>query len=206
MTLARGTQTGSKWPRMTYEEYLRAPGIPEHTEWVNGTVIEMMSVSKAHAALTGYLHKLLAMYVELKDLGELYQEPFQMRASPEGPGRSPDLVFLKTAHLARLQEQFLDGPADLVIEVLSPGTESVDRGDKFYEYERGGVAEYWIVDPVREVAEFYVLDAQGVFRVANVPPDGEFTSVALDGFRLNVDWLWSRKRVATVLKELGVTL
>jgi Uma2 family endonuclease len=206
MTLTRGTQTESKWPRMTYEEYLSAPGIPEHTEWVNGEVIEMMTVSKAHAELAGYLHKLLAMYVEFKELGEFYQEPFQMRAAPDGPGRSPDLMFLRAAHMDRLQNQFLDGPADLVIEVLSPSTENIDRGDKFYEYQRAGVAEYWIVDPIREVAEFYVLDSHGVFRAANVPPDGAFASTVLDGFRLNVEWLWTRKRVGSVLKELGVTL
>ena len=205
MTQTRAS-TRRRWPKMTYEEYLCAPDIPEHTEWVNGEVVEMMSVSKAHAELTSYLHRLLAMYIEAGNLGELYADPFQLRLAVAAAGRAPDLMFVRTEHLDRVQEKFLDGPADLVVEVLSPGTERVDRGDKFYEYQAAGVPEYWILDPVREVADFYVLDDAGVYRSANVPPDGQFESTVLTGFRLQVEWLWGRPRVSSVLKELGVAL
>ena len=143
---------------------------------------------------------------ESKDLGLLYADPFQLRLAVAAAGRAPDLMFVRTEHLDRVQEKFLDGPADLVVEVLSPGTERVDRGDKFYEYQAAGVPEYWILDPVREVADFYVLDDAGVYRSANVPPDGQFESTVLTGFRLQVEWLWSRPRVSSVLKELGVAL
>ena len=46
---------------MTYEEYLNTPEIPEHTEWVNGRVVQMMSVSKKHTLLTSYLIRCLAI-------------------------------------------------------------------------------------------------------------------------------------------------
>lgn len=188
---------------MSYEEYLRDPGIPEHTEWVDGEVTEMMSVSNKHAQLVGYLARLIGMYVELRELGEIRMDPFQMRPTPSSNGRAPDLIFVVRTKLGSLRPQYLEGPADVVIEVTSPGTEAVDRGDKFYEYEAGGVPEYWILDPVREVAEFYVRDESGVFRSANVQPDGEFESAALDGFRLKVEWLWTRRPVLRVLRELG---
>lgn len=155
MTQLRTRPTESRWPRMSHEEYLGAPDIPEHTEWVNGEVVEMMAVSRRHAELQVYLVELLQAYLRRNPIGRLYQ-PFQLKTSPELPGRSPDIMFVAVGSHHRLRDQYLEGPADVVIEIVSPGTEAVDRGDKFYEYEAGGVPEYWLIDPVREVADFYV--------------------------------------------------
>ena len=112
------------------------------------------------------------------------------------------MIFIRTEHLDRLHDLFLEGPADLAVEIISPGTEGVDRGDKFYEYETGGVAEYWILDPHRQVAEFYIRDESGVFRSANVPADGDFVSTVLAGFRLRVEWLWNQPPMDVVLAEV----
>ncbi len=179
-----------RWPKMTYEEYLCAPDIPEHTEWVNGEVVEMMSVSKAHAEVHGFLLQRLWAFLAGEKLARVYFDPFHMRVSPDANGRAPDIIVVLNQHRSRVGDKFVDGPADIVVEIVSPGTEAVDRGDKFYEYERGGVPEYWIIDPVRQLAEFYVRDSHGFFRSANVPPEGDFDSTVLPGFRLHVEDLW----------------
>jgi Uma2 family endonuclease len=176
---------------MSYEEYLHDPSIDAHTEWVGGAVVAMAPVDLSHALLCSFVQGLLGMYVNSHSLGVLLRDPFQMKTGPALPGRAPDFIFIRSEHLDRLHDLFLEGPADLAIEIISPGTEGVDRGDKFYEYEQGGVPEYWILDPHRQVAEFYARDENGVYRSANVPPDGEFESLAVPGFRLKVEWLWS---------------
>ncbi|MEP7216940.1 MAG: hypothetical protein ABI782_11865, partial [Anaerolineaceae bacterium] len=79
MTQTRGTVTRDQYPQMTYEEYLNAPEIPEHTEWVNGRVVPMMSVSKKHAQLTSYLITLFTMYTESRELGAVFADPFNMK-------------------------------------------------------------------------------------------------------------------------------
>ena len=187
---------------MEYEEYLHAD-LPERTEWVDGEVVPMMAVSEAHARLVGWLARLLGGYVEARDLGELFLEPFQMKTGPDLPGRAPDIIFLRREHVGRVRKLYLDGPADVVIEVVSPGSEDVDRGAKFYEYERGGVPEYWLLDPERETAEFFVRDEKGVFRA--VPLDnGVYRSRNIEGLELPVDWLWQRPPVLRALRELGV--
>jgi Uma2 family endonuclease len=73
-------------------------------------------------------------------------------------GREPDLLFVAQTNLERLKETYLDGPADLVVEIVSPEGVGRDRGVKFYEYAQGGVPEYWLIDPQTEWAEFYRLE------------------------------------------------
>jgi Uma2 family endonuclease len=64
----------------------------------------------------------------------------------------------------------IDGPPDLVVEVLSPSTESRDRGIKLERYRHYGVPEYWIVDPDEQTVEVWVQDqpAPVVLGVADV--------------------------------------
>ncbi|MGE5596970.1 MAG: Uma2 family endonuclease [Hyphomicrobiales bacterium] len=113
------------------------------------------------------------------------------------------MFLVRPEHANRVRRTHLDGPADLVVEVISPGTEDTDRGAKFYEYERGGVPEYWLIDPDRETADFYLRDEKGVYRIQPTP-EGVFRSRQLDGFELRVEWLWTRPSVLRVLRDLGV--
>lgn len=120
-------------------------------------------------------------------------------------GREPDLLVVAHEHLARLRETYLDGPADLVVEIISPESAQRDRGEKFDEYEAAGVPEYWLIDTEEEQAEFYRL-AEGRYRLARTDAEGLYHSVVLEGFWLQADWLWREPlpRVLDVLRELGV--
>jgi len=53
------------------------------------------------------------------------------------------------------------GAPDLIVEVVSPSTEKIDRGDKRELYQRVGVKEYWIVEPDKKVIEVYLLKDGG---------------------------------------------
>ena len=52
----------------------------------------------------------------------------------------------------------MEGGPSLVVEIVSPGSATIDRVDKFREYERAGVGEYWIIDPrhQKQQADFNV--------------------------------------------------
>src|SRR5688572_24245495 len=154
--------------RMTYEEFLAYPFENPHVEWVNGRVEPMASVTDKHAVVFGFLHTILDLYTERKDLGVIRGDPFNMKIGPKLPGRQPDILFLSKANMARLRPDHLDGPADLVIEVISPGSRRKDRVDKFREYERGGIPEYLIADPDYNLVELYRLTDR---RYEQVLPD-----------------------------------
>lgn len=186
--LLTGSSVAAGWT--SYEQFLRESPAGSHLEWVDGKVVEMTPVSDAHAELAEFLSGILSMLVRSGRLGRLFQEPFQMKTGPDSPGRSPDLMFVSAANLQRIRDTFLDGPSDLAIEIISPGSQTVDRGEKFYEYEKGGVKEYWILDPHRKRAEFYHLDSDGLYAPMPVTADGDFTSRELPGCKLKVTWLW----------------
>jgi Uma2 family endonuclease len=189
---------------ITYEQFLEWDGENQHVEWVNGEVIPMPPVSDAHNDLTAFLGGLLRLFQDQTKLGVVRHDPFQMKAGPSLPGRAPDLMFILREHLPRLKRTYLDGPADLVIEVISPGNYGVDRGEKFIEYEQGGVPEYWLLDPERAQHEFYQLSAEGVYQLLAVPPDGIYRST-INGLWLKPAWLWQQPRptLISIAKEWG---
>jgi Uma2 family endonuclease len=189
-------------PKMTYEEFLEwADGT--HAEWVDGEVIEMSPASDRHQDLVDFLTALFRVFTETKRLGIVRSAPFQMKTGKKLGGREPDILFLANDHLDRLKPNHLDGPADLAVEIISPESRARDRGDKFYEYEQGGVSEYWIVDYLRKQAEFYQLGEDGIYRAIPPGEDGIYTSRAIEGLWLKVEWLWQEPlpMVLGVLKE-----
>jgi Uma2 family endonuclease len=66
------------------------------------------------------------------------------------------------AHL--ISQRGVEGPPTLLVEVLSPGTATVDRGTKFQLYARLGVPCYWIVDVNGRAVEAYEATA-GAYRL-----------------------------------------
>jgi Uma2 family endonuclease len=64
---------------MSYEEFLAWAGEDVHAEWVNGEVIVQMPPKEIHQNLIGFLHVLLRLFVQLFNLGKVYNAPFEMR-------------------------------------------------------------------------------------------------------------------------------
>jgi Uma2 family endonuclease len=188
--------------KMSYEEFLAWADEDTWAEWVNGEVVPISPVSSQHQDILGFLLALIPCFVEVHQLGEVLSL-FQVKAGADLPGRMPDLLFVAQENLSRLKTYYLDGPADLVVEIVTLESRGRDRGDKFYEYEQGGVREYWLIDPLRKQADFYQLGADGIYRLAPVGGDGIYRSQVLEGLWLKVDWLWQEPLppLLDVLKE-----
>jgi Uma2 family endonuclease len=188
---------------LTYGEFLTWEGPTPHVEWVDGKVVSMPPVSREHQDVGLFLLRLISDFVEARRLGRVFYEPFQMKTGPNLPGRAPDILFVATANLGRVQRLHLEGPGDLVVEIISPESRARDRGEKFYEYEQGGVPEFWLIDPPRRQAESYWRGEDGIHRLAPVGVEGIYQSKMLPGFALKVEWLWETPppSVLSVLEE-----
>ena len=187
--------------KMTYEEFLAWADEDTLAEWVDGEVVMYSPASNKHQDIADFLVSVLRPFAEVHQLGIVRSAPFQMKLER---GREPDLVFVASEHLDRLKETYLDGPANMVVEIVSPESVGRDRGEKFYEYERAGIPEYWLIDPLREQAEFYQLGAKGRYRMVMPEAEGIYHSAVVPGFWLCVDWLWQTPPVLQVLRELKI--
>jgi Uma2 family endonuclease len=129
-----------------------------------------------------------------------------MKTGPTLSGREPDLLFITQENLGRLKNTYLDGPADLAVEIVSPESRLRDRGEKLAEYEMGGVREYWIIDPGEQRTDFYMLAADGRYERQRADAQGVYHSQVVEGFWLKEGWLWQEPlpKVLSVLHELGV--
>ena len=178
---------------MTYEEFLDWADEDTLAEWVYGRVIVTSPARVRHQRLKLFVAGIVNRYVGFHKFGITLDAPFQMKLPRSG--REPDVLFVATEHLSRLQPPakptYLDGPADLVVEVGSvPESETRDRQDKFAEYQQGGVPEYWILDPDNQRADFYQLDANGVYQAIAPDAQGIYHARVVRGLWLNVAWLW----------------
>ena len=191
--------------RMSYEEFLAWCDEDTLAEWVDGEVVIYSPVSRRHQEVQKFLLGLLDGYVRARGLGIVLGAPFQMYLGPLKRGREPDVLFVKKENLGRLRETHLDGPADLVVEVVSEDSRLRDYGEKLAEYELGGVEEYWIVDPERNEVRFF---QRKEGRFVPVFPDeaGIHRAAAIPGFWVRVGWLLSDPPppVLDCLRELRV--
>lgn len=175
--------------RVSEADYL-AQYAERRFEWVDGELIDVSPVTLLHFDLVVYLLMLLKAYMNLNPIGKVYGQPVVMKISADSPNREPDLMVVLNSNPAELTETRLLGAADICIEVISEATADQDYGKKFIEYEKGGVAEYWTVDPEREECRFHRRKADGYYETIVVGADATYRTPLLPKFVLHIPTLW----------------
>jgi Uma2 family endonuclease len=216
---SRNDNTQEKKKKVSFEEYLELTDGVKKAEWVDGEIVYeqvnnstsvggekvfMAAASIRHELLFGFLLSVLRLYVQRNNLGIVLGSDVAMKLEEQQRGREPDVLFIGNDKRNLIRENFIDGAADMVVEVISPESIGRDRGEKFIEYEAAGIREYWLIDPQREQAEFYRLNENGLYRLVNTDVDGIFRSDVIQGFWLRVEWLWTLPNELDVLRELHV--
>jgi Uma2 family endonuclease len=172
---------------ITEEQYMQDYAA-DFCEWINGTVIKMSPVHAKHDGLTRYLATLLDAYFERKPVGQIRQAPFVMVLPEVKRRREPDIQVILDDNPHNLTPTDMQGAADIVIEIVSPESIERDYGEKLHEYERGGVPEYWIIDPVESGARFYRLNDDGAYVLQE--HSGTYSTSRLPGLQIDVAVFW----------------
>lgn len=189
---------------ISFEDYLKLDVEGASLEWVDGKVFGFIVNNLPHQEIIGFLLRVMGFFVEIHDLGKVVQAGYVMKLQEQKRGREPDLVFVSEENAERLKYNYLDGAADIAVEVISPESVERDCRIKFDEYQKAGVKEYWLIDPQEKSAEFYRLNADGFYQAVDVT-GGVFRSAVLPEFFLRVEWLWQEKLpTLAALKELDL--
>lgn len=136
------TKPAGTW---AYPDLAALPDDQARYEIIDGELFEMPSPTSAHAMAVAALISLLLPIVERLG-GRWLTAPLDVFFAGADPVQPDLLVLLPDSH-ARIVRRGIEGPPDLVIEVLSPANRAHDQVRKRALYARGGVREYWIVDP-----------------------------------------------------------
>lgn len=148
----------------TYEDYKSLPeSMDRRYELLQGELYMVPAPTTDHQRFSRNLEFLLFQHVRTHGLGEIFDSPVDVvfGAGKAREVAQPDLVFIAADRRSIITRPEIAGAPDLVVEVLSPGTEERDRNYKRTLYGRYGVKEYWIVDPDARTLERYVLTADG---------------------------------------------
>ncbi len=187
----------------TFEEYLNLHEDNLYSEWIDGKVLVMAAASVAHQRIGSFLEKVIGIYVETKQLGEVFRSPIAVKINIFA-GREPDQFFIKKENLHIVKPTFVKGAPDLAIEIVSPESIERDRVDKFQEYQNAGVKEFWLIDPDQYECEFYQL-IDNKFELIEKLTEGVFYSKVIGGFHFRVEHLWKMESpTLEALKELDL--
>ena len=175
--------------RWTYDELLVE--LPETTvpiELWEGEFIMSPSPSFFHQELIDRFHDALKAWVRPRDLGKTCVAPMDMILTQRHVAQ-PDVLFVARDRLAIIKDR-VRGPADLVLEVISPGSRQKDRIEKRDLYEQHGIKEYWLIDPDAQTVETLFLE-NGEYRlIGRWHPGDTARSRLLEGFTLSVSELF----------------
>jgi Uma2 family endonuclease len=176
--------------KLSVRDYMSIPeGDDRRFELIDGELILALSPVTQHQRISRNLVEILIGFVRTQSLGELFYAPMDVVLSEYDVFQS-DILFISRNRIHIIGENNIQGAPDLVIEILSPSTESRDRGIKLEQYLRYGVREYWIIDPQDKTLE--VLRASDTeFETVRVYPEGTTaTSPILEGIQVEVEKLF----------------
>ena len=162
----------------------------EFIELWDGHLIMSPTPQFPHYSVVQRLEDALERYVERRKLGRVFHAPLDVVFSPTLV-LQPDIFFIYRNRL-NIVKDYVYGPPDLVIEVVSPDRPRRDYKDKKEKYEAHRVHEYWIVDPERKQIEVWSLK-QDFYQLAGLYTGKQFAaSVLLTGFKVRLDRLFAQ--------------
>ncbi len=172
-----------------FEEYLDWLTEESKADLIDGVIYMQSPPSDRHEKIFVFLIGILNAYVVRKKSGIVRGSRTAIKFS-EYNGTQPDLVFISNANRDLIHPYFVEGVADVLVEIISPSTRHIDRGKKMRLYAEHNVQELWLIDPDRRTAEFFHND-YGEWNEMPVDENGVFRSEAVAGFWMKVEWLFA---------------
>lgn len=177
----------------TYEDYLKIPEEPGYRfEILEGMLVREPSPSMHHQRVSRELGRQLMVFFDHFDPeGELFFGPLDVTLTPHNV-LQPDILFVSGARREIMFVDRIDGPCDLVVEIMSPTNRRKDRLRKMEIYRKAGIPHYWLVDPEENTLEAFMLREGHYTLISAGGPGDEFIHPQFPGLGLNLDKVFHR--------------
>ncbi len=170
-------------PKLTYEAFRQLPDDGKQYELVRGEVHLTPAPSTKHQLVLENLSHSLGTYIREKRVGRIAYAPLDVRLG-EDTALQPDLMFVSDSRAETIQEDFIAGAPDLVVEVLSASTAGHDRATKLPLYAEAAVPEVWLIDPQAKTVEVLKLQGKKYFVETTLAGEKALTSNLFPGWQL----------------------
>jgi Uma2 family endonuclease len=176
--------------RWTYQRIVDELPFESRYELRNYQLIEMASPKPKHQRIQFKLSKKMDSFIEQNQLGEILISPLDVLFDI-GDVVQPDIIFVSTNQKNIVEESYIKGIPDLLVEIVSKGSIARDYIEKKNDYERFGVKEYWIIDSMNESIWVYVMNENKKYDLFSNAESGDIAkSKILDGFELKHDLIF----------------
>jgi Uma2 family endonuclease len=125
-------------------------------EIIGGELIMSPGASHHHQRISHLLEYKLEDYIQEHQSGEIIDVPFDVVLSMTDVVQ-PDLMYISNERSHIIAENNTIAAPDLVVEIISESTKTIDQTRKKALYEEYGVKEYWIIYPNEEKVEQFIL-------------------------------------------------
>jgi Uma2 family endonuclease len=174
----------------TYEEAARHPYIEERFEIIEGIRYEMQpSPTFNHQWLVTQICNSIDR--TCSSTGTVLVAPMDVYFDEDNIFQ-PDVIYIANDNSSIIKRHRIEGAPDLVVEILSPSTSANDKIRKKRNYERFGVPEYWIVDPVHRLIDQFIADNGKYALDGTYSPGGLLQSPRFSCISIDMDKLFSR--------------
>ncbi|MFB2878347.1 Uma2 family endonuclease [Floridanema aerugineum] len=186
---------------MTPQEYLDwEEQQPIKYEYINGEVYAMTGGTLAHNSIALNLASNLKTHVRGKGC-KVFMADAKLGVSENGPFHYPD-VMVTCDERDRNAKKLIYHPS-IIVEVLSPSTESFDRGKKFQQYRRiSTLREYVLISAEQITVEVFRLNDRGIWELYTYMGGEEIYLSSVD-FRCAIELLYEDVVLDTEEQETG---
>jgi Uma2 family endonuclease len=171
--------------RFKADDIWDTPDDGKRYEVIDGALYVTPPPGWGHQRGLGKLYVMVANHVFANRLGEVVTAPVGVKLDDEN-GLEPDLVYISDARRHIIVDRGVEGAPDLVVEVLSPSTQSRDRGVKMRRYAAAGVPHYWMLNYRNPALDAYRLTAEGFGLVGRFRPGDIFRSELFPGLEIPI--------------------
>ena len=176
--------------RYTADHLWETPDDGSRYEVIDGELVVSPPPTWEHQYGSTKLVVFLASHIYRHNLGKIVTAPVGVILDA-GSGVQPDIVYVSREREGIISHRGVEGPPDLVVEFLSPGTRRLDRGRKKDRYAAAGVPHYWLADPATRTLEPYRLVGPAYELLGTFGPGTTFRPDLFPGLEIPIDDLWA---------------